>query len=477
MPTVATTPTPQPAVGTSSFVYKKSGDYLVTLQVTDGQGNVATDSLTVRVRYPGSSSVNYWTVFDDSRVRRVDISLTTADWHVLWLNPEAKTSIPVDAVFFGERIENAGFRMRGQFSLRMSGDKKPWKIDTDYYVDGQEFHNLKQLVLLDNIGDPSMIQEKLAYDAMHFAGVPSSNVCFVELWIDLKDDDQPAIFWGVYTLVERVDKKFLANRFRPENDAGKLYRASHAERGPMNLVYYGPEITDYPTRGGFSAYGNANNEEQADYSDIIHLMYVIDGVTYDTPEDFAAAVEQVLNIDTFLRYMAVVNMLANWDSYPYTGNNYQLFYNAGTGKFEWIPWDLTWGDDVRHLLFRRGNSELVGEAPLFDRVFEVKRYRIRYAAYLDLLVRNWFTEANISSLRAAITIRSRPLSGRATATKCTLAIRPCSPSKRSRLPGGGTGTTPASGGNISSRFWRGGRGNRRISMKDSLRFHTEVSDA
>ena len=32
--------------------------------------------------------------------------------------------------------------MRGQFSLRESGDKKPFKIDTDAYVDGQEFHNL-----------------------------------------------------------------------------------------------------------------------------------------------------------------------------------------------------------------------------------------------------------------------------------------------------------------------------------------------
>jgi len=54
--------------GYASYVYKKSGDYLVTLKVTDAQGNAATDSVTVKVRYPASSSVDYWTVFDDSQV-------------------------------------------------------------------------------------------------------------------------------------------------------------------------------------------------------------------------------------------------------------------------------------------------------------------------------------------------------------------------------------------------------------------------
>ncbi len=384
--------------GYVSYLYKKSGTYAITLRVTDERGNVATDRVTVTVRYPGSSSVDYWTVFDDSRIRRVDVSITSANWKILWADPEAKLTVPADAVIFGERLENVGFRMRGQFSLRVSGDKKPWKIDTDAYVDGQEYHNLRQLMFLNNIGDPSLMQEKLAYEAMHFAGVPSSFVCFVELWIDLTDDNQPATFWGVYSMVERVDKKFLANRFGRDNEGGNLYKASHAQRGPMDLIYYGPDITDYPTQNGLYAYGKETNEVQADYSDIIYLMYVIDGVEYATPEDFAAALEQVLNVDSFLRYMAVINALGNWDSYPYTGNNFYLFYNTGTGKFEWVPWDLTWGGDVRHPLFGQDGGGLVERAPLYDKVFQVERYRVRYAGYLDLLARYWLTEENISSL-------------------------------------------------------------------------------
>lgn len=383
------------ADGYTQYTYAKPGEYLVSVRVFDDQGNSATTSTVVLVRHPASSSVDYWSVFDDSRVRRVDILVDHDDWQRMWADPPAKVEIPADAVVFGERLNNVGFRMRGQFSLRESGEKKPWKINTDAYVEGQEFHNLRQLMFINNIGDPSMLQEKLAYDVMHFAGVPASFVCFVEVWIDFTDDNEPSIFWGVYTMVERVDKKFLANRFGQDSKGGNLYKASHALRGPMDLVYYGPKIEDYPTQDGLYAYGKAANEEAADYSDIINLCYVIDGVDYATPEDFAQALEQVFNVDGFLRYMAVVITLTNWDIYPYTGNNYYLFSNASTGKFEWIPWDLSWGGNPHQSLFELEEFRLSEHAPLYERVFEVERYRQDYAAYLDLLNRHWFTYDNI----------------------------------------------------------------------------------
>ena len=382
--------------GYASYLYSKPGDYLITLRVTDSQGRFATDQVMVNVRLRASSSVDYWTVFDDSSVRQIDIRLSQVDWDKLWADPEAKYQVRADAIVFGEPLDDVGFRMRGQFSLRESGTKKPWKIDTDAYIDGQEFHNLRQLMLLNSIGDPSMMREKLAYEMMAFAGLPASHVAYVELWIDITDDDQPAFYWGVYTLVERVDNKYLSNRFGPDSKGGNLYKASHAQRGPMDLRYYGESIDQYPSQNGQYAYGKMNNEAELDYSDIIELCRVIDGTQYTTDQDFMQALEGVINVDAFLRYIAVVTILDNWDSYVYTGNNFYLFNNPVTGRFEWIPWDLAWGGNPQAPLFGRSDFGLVESAPLYDNVFQVDVYRRKYAAYVDLLLRYWFTSENLS---------------------------------------------------------------------------------
>lgn len=383
------------AAGYTSHTYAKPGEYVVTLRVMDDQGSTATDSLTISVRHPASSPVDYWTVFDDSRVQRVDIELSQASWDELWIDPPAKTTVRANAVVFGERLNDVGFRMRGQFSLRESKDKKPWKIDTDFYVEGQEYRNLKQLMFINNIGDPTMLAEKIVYDMLAFAGVPASHSSYVELWIDISDDDAEPVFWGVYSMVERVDKKFLASRFGNDNDHGNLYKASHAQRGPMDLIYYGDEIQDYPTQNGQYAYGKVTNLEEPDYRDVINLARVVDGTTYSDREEFAAALEEVFEVDTFLRYVAVMNAISSWDYYPYTGNNFFLYSNPETGRIDWIPWDLTLGEDPGSALFELSGFGLVERAPLYDRVFEVEKYRWKYAAYLDLIVRHRLNESAI----------------------------------------------------------------------------------
>lgn len=392
--------------GYAQYTYSKPGTYVIGLRVTDEFGHTATDSLEITIKHPTASSVDYWTVFDDSQVRKITFEVTQANWNHIWSDIEAKYTIPVDAVIFSQRLEDVGLRMRGQFSLRESGEKKPWKIDTDYYIDGQEYKNLKQLLFVNSITDPSLLEEKLAYEMMQFAGLPASFVCYVEIWFDISDDEQPPEFWGVYSMIERVDRKFLANRFGQDAKDGNLYKASHAQRGPMDLVYYGDAIEDFPRQNEQYAYGKMTNEEDADYSDIVNLTWVIDGQSYPTPEDFAQALEAVFNVDGFLRYMAVVDATMNWDIYPYTGNNYYLFHNPVTDKFEWIPWDLSWGGNPQHPVFENLGPGLTDRTPLHTRVFQVPEYRLRYAAYLDLLMQHFFNpldiEKKVSAYQALI---------------------------------------------------------------------------
>lgn len=383
--------------GYVSYSYAKPGEYTITLRVTDDQRNTATYSVLVNVQHPASSSVDYWTVFDDSRVRRVDLFITQQNWERIWSQPEAKLKVEADINLFGERINNVGLSIKGNASLGASGDKKSWKIDTDEFVDGQEYQNLKQLLFHNNFMDASMLREKMAYDMMGFAGVPTSHTAFVELWIDIKDDDRPPTYWGVYTMVERLDKKYVDNRFGQDSQGGNLYKAdAWFEEGAADLAYYGENIEDYPKPRGEIAYHLRTNKEEPDYSDIINLCRVIDGVDYETPADFGQALETVFNVDGYLRYIAVIFTNLNLDTYPYTGNNYFIYHNLATGKFEFLPWDMnnSWGHFAGGAEFPLyGSTTSLGPleyAPLFTQVFQVPRYRRAYAAYVDLLVRYWF---------------------------------------------------------------------------------------
>jgi spore coat protein CotH len=390
--------------GYASYVYTKSRTYTISLRVTNTKGGTAIAQTQVHVKHPTSSSVDYWSVFDDSRVRKITVQIKGSDWDRMIAAADQKLMVPADAIIFGEQVEQIGISPKGNSTLWFPGDKKPFKLDMNAYLPEQEYKNLKMLLLHNNFGDPSMLREKVAYDMMRFAGVPAGHTAYVTLWLDIVDDDQEADFIGVYTMVERPDTKFLANRFGRENDRGNLYKAdAWFEEGAADLAYYGEHIENYPKPRGEIAYALMYQDaSEHDYADIIQLCYVIDGVEYASPEEFAAALEQVFDVDVYLRYLAVIFLSLNFDQYPDTGNNYYLYHNPGNDKFEWIAWDMgnSWGlfgGDATYPIF--GTEQSMGPLqyrPLFTKVFQVESYRQTYQAYLDLLIRHWFNQEMMS---------------------------------------------------------------------------------
>ena len=401
--------------GYTDVLYSEHRVYMPALRVTNELGQLAVASARVEVRHPASSSVDYWTAFDDQRVRPVELRLTQADWDALQAAPTSKARVPAEAVVFGERLSSVAASLKGNSSITVPGWKKPWKIDLDYFIAGQEYRNLKQLLFHNNFADASMLREKLAYDMMAFAGVPAGHAAYVTLSLDITDDEQPPFYLGVYTMVERVDAKFVDNRFGRDQGTGNLYKAdAWFEQGAADLAYYGEDILKYPRPRGELAYHLQTNLEQPDYSRLIELTRVLDGTQYTSEAEFAAALEQVLNVDGFLRYLAVIFTNLNLDTYPYTGNNYYLYDDPSTGRFEFIAWDLnnSWGHFAGGFDFPLyGAPCCLGPlewAPLFTKVLQVETYRRDYAAYVDLLTRHWFTAENVSRLTAQWQALIRP---------------------------------------------------------------------
>lgn len=379
--------------GYTDYSYTKPGEYVAYLQITDSNGLSAVDAVEISVRDPEKSTVDYWKIFDDSKVQRVDLTVNADDWDRLWEDINKRLEIEADAVIFGKWISNVGLSMKGNGSLFDSGDKKSWKIDTNEYAGGQEYQNLKMLLFHNNYMDPSLLREKMAYDMLRFAGLPAGHVSYVEIWIDIRDDKKPSMFWGVYSMVERVDRKFLANRFGQGNKYGNLYKGyGWFDEGAADLAYYGEDIDDYPHPGNDVCYQKETNKGDPDYSDVIELCRIIDGEEYDSDEEFITSLEAVFNVDAYLRYIACMVLCDNWDIYPFCANNYYIYNDPGSGRFEWIPWDLNsaWDGEVHRELFQKEWGGPVDYAPLHEKVFGIPQYRQDYLAYVDLLMRYWF---------------------------------------------------------------------------------------
>jgi spore coat protein CotH len=201
-------------------------------------------------------------------------------------------------------------------------------------------------------------------------------------------------------MVERVDKKYLENRFG--DDSGNLYKASMG----ATLEYLGDNINMYPNNDGEPCYSKETNSSENDYSDLLSFLRILND-NYAGEAEFTAALENEFNVDGFLRYLAVTLAHSNLDVYMYMQQNFYLYNNPASGLFEWIPWDLNeaWGlfgaevANESHPLYdlTEGVTHSTIKAPLYYKVVAVGQYRRDLAAYYGLIRHATFSEDMIAS--------------------------------------------------------------------------------
>ncbi len=296
-----------------------------------------------------------------------------------------EADVEVDGVLY----DQVGLRLMG----RKRRAKRNLRIRFNKFNLGQRFHGVKRINIRNNADDPTMIREALALQLMRRAGVPAPRYSFV--WVTVNGDPG-----GVYTLVQQVDKKFLEEQFG--EDYGNLY---NVEVGG-DLRYFGDQEPDYFNRSPYKneedpmtferMYELKTNELRRDVSDLIGLMRVLD----QTDEaELARRVPEVLDVETFLRALAVNSWMANMDSYPGTTDNLYLYRDIA-GRFQYTPWDLNQsfgvfdGDSPCYFL---SADDLVGldpfaptcdpeRRPLVTRVLSVPEFRAWYGELLGELL-------------------------------------------------------------------------------------------
>lgn len=259
--------------------------------------------------------------------------------------------VPADVEADGTTWLSVGFRLKGNSSLLgawLAGVRKlPFRLDFDRFederpeIEDQRFFGFRELSFGNGFGDPTLLREVLAEGILDDAGVPVARSGYWWVTLDVGDGPVPL---GLYVVTEDPADALLHRVWG--SDAGNLYKPD----GRCASLDCFEE----------ASFEKKTNEEANEYADVKALIRAlrVDDETADA--DWGAEVEAALDVDGFLRWLAVNSAMRNWDVYGAMSHNYYLYgVPADGGRLAWIPWDHN--EAIKEF-------PTPGEAPMLDDV-------------------------------------------------------------------------------------------------------------
>lgn len=393
-----------------------------------------------------SADPNYDSVFQEGVVKRLDLTISRTDWQIMIEDmtalygefgngelpgmipgppndqiPDGKNppdgQIPPDGqappgdvpgiavsdinpvwrpckVKFEDNIWNyVGVRFKGNSSLKntwgMGNLKLPFRFDFDQFeddypeIDDQRFYGFKKLSLSSNYHDDSFIREKVVADIFRDAGVPAPRTAFYRLYIDYGEGSK---YFGLYTMVEIPDDPMLEQQFVDPD--GNLYKP---EGSGATFATYDETSFDKET-----------NEDEEDFSDVSALYNALHSNREDA-DTWRTGLENALDVDGFLRWLAVNTVIQNWDTYGIMNHNYYLYNDPGDGILHWIPWDNneSLGSSTRSPLSLYLTPDEVNENwPLIRYLMDDDVYWGKYITYVGETVTDLFEPDRMKAIYA-----------------------------------------------------------------------------
>lgn len=237
--------------------------------------------------------------------------------------------VHADLKFDDTELKDTGLRHKGNSSFTASGTSvhANLKLKTDLYGAKGSLDGDKTINLSAGPVDPARMRESLSFAVFRAAGVPAPRTAYVEVSLTVPELHANT-FVGVYTMIENVNKGFLKD-FLPPGD-GLLMKPERAGRYgiPAPASSWAAMVDTYrPQRP-------ATPHEQQRVMEFTNLVHQPD------LKAFREKIGQYLDIDNFLRFIAVNALLMNMDSFLGGNHNYYLYLDPRDDKIRFIPWDM-----------------------------------------------------------------------------------------------------------------------------------------
>ena len=239
--------------------------------------------------------------------------------------PWAHADLMLDGIAF----RNIGLRYKGNFSFSASSASAPlranFKAKLDLFGGKDDWDGLETLNFHAGVVDTTLMREAVAYHVFRAAGIPAPRTAYAELTFSVPGTYQ-AVSGGLYAVIENVNKQFLKNVLPP--GTGLLLKPEGLRGG---IQYYGDSWSSYI--GPYRPDRDATPREQQRVMEFARL------VSQPDVSVFRSKIGSILDVENFLRYLAVNAFLGNWDSYINGSHNFYLYVDPNDDKIRFLPWD------------------------------------------------------------------------------------------------------------------------------------------
>jgi spore coat protein CotH len=204
----------------------------------------------------------------------------------------------------------------------------PWLISFDRYVEGRRYQGHQEIaVRVGGMGGGATgLNEALALSLMDASGEPTQRYAYSSFTVN----DRPT---AARLLVEHPDENYAEQL----GSRGVLYKSLSTSQ----FTDQGDDPVDYQ-----DDFKQINMIGSQDLQPVIDL---IQWVSEASDEEFAEQLADHVDVESFARYVALQNLLLNFDDMAGPGRNYYLWYDLTNRKFSVISWDNN--------LVLRGNAE------------------------------------------------------------------------------------------------------------------------
>lgn len=316
--------------------------------------------------------------------------------------PDRYKAIPRNSWEDGTLAQQSGYR---QAHFKVNFEKFKEK-DVDYKIAGfAKGINLKRFN-----SDTQYGREMLCYDLFRHYGIVAPRASYTHLTVEITEDNGTVteLDYGMYEMFEDLGKQFVKSYEKKWGDFNSETCFLFKCGGGSDLLNssdvkskIGEDDINFETKVAAKyTYSIKEGKKKAATNRMLKFIQELNALDNSTDAGRAASkawFEKQMDVDYFLKSLAVSVITGMDDDYWANANNWYAYFDAND-KFWWIPYDYdnTIGHSIKHnpepydrspfewhLTAENGKAPLeYGKRPLIEKMLEIPEFKAIYRKWL-----------------------------------------------------------------------------------------------